>query len=297
MNVLQFTVPVAKDGSVVVQEDILPDFYACLHRHIEIQVTLIVKGEGTLIVGNYTQQFNAGDIYIIGANQPHMFKGDPAYLESMKGEKIHAIHLFFDQKAMNILFQLPEFDLVEKFMNGTAGSLQMSADKTEWVHQYIVKIARSNGLEKLLKFAFLLKYFATHDLGWKCLSTGHEKYAYSELEGMRMSDVFKYTLENFSEDISLAKIASIANMTTHSFCKYFKKHTRKTYLSFLNEVRINEGCKQILNGKTAPIAMIAYGIGFNSTITFNRVFKKITGLSPSQYISKYKMKGHIDDEN
>lgn len=43
MKVIQFTVPVAEEGAVVVQEDILPYFYNYLHRHKEAQVTLIIK--------------------------------------------------------------------------------------------------------------------------------------------------------------------------------------------------------------------------------------------------------------
>jgi AraC-like DNA-binding protein len=297
MNVIQFTVPVAKDGSVVVQEDILPDFYACLHRHAEIQVTLIAKGEGTIIAGNYTQQFKAGEVYVIGANQPHMFKGDPKYLETLKGENIHAIHIFFDQKTMNTLFQIPEFESIKKFLHNTSGSLQMPAEISAKISKDIIKISKLNGLERLLYFTSLLSYFAYPELKWKSLSTGFLKYSCSESEGIRMSDIFQYTLENFSQDISLTRIASIANMTTHSFCKYFKKHTRKTYLSFLNEIRINEACKKMLNGQTESIATTAYTTGFNSTITFNRVFKKTIGLSPSQYLKQFKYKQTINPEN
>ncbi|HVV56218.1 MAG TPA: hypothetical protein VHC47_12870, partial [Mucilaginibacter sp.] len=62
MKVLQFTIPVAHDKSVIVQEDNLPYFYPYLHRHKEAQVTWILNGEGTLIAGNDMHPFKPGEI-------------------------------------------------------------------------------------------------------------------------------------------------------------------------------------------------------------------------------------------
>ncbi|MDR6564849.1 MULTISPECIES: helix-turn-helix transcriptional regulator [unclassified Arcicella] len=76
-------------------------------------------------------------------------------------------------------------------------------------------------------------------------------------------------------------------MTPHAFCRYFKKHTRHTFLSFLNEVRINEACKKLTNSNNETIANVAYSCGFNSITNFNRVFKRITTQSPSEYIERY----------
>lgn len=107
MKVIQFTVPIADQGSVVIQEDILPYFYSYLHRHNEIQITSIILGEGTLIVGNYTQPFKAGEVYVIGANVPHMFKGDAKYFETNNEKNIHAIHIFFDSNKLQSVLNLP----------------------------------------------------------------------------------------------------------------------------------------------------------------------------------------------
>src|SRR5215216_251361 len=96
MKVVQFTIPVAKDNSIHVQEDNLPHFYEHLHRHNEAQITWVIKGEGTLIAGNYMQPFHPGDIFIIGANQPHLFKSNPEYFDKESGKNIHSLNIFFD---------------------------------------------------------------------------------------------------------------------------------------------------------------------------------------------------------
>src|SRR5882762_9408722 len=109
MKIVQFTIPVANEHSVIVQEDVLFNFYAHLHRHKETQIVWIKKGEGTLIAGNYMQRFKAGEVYIIGANQPHIFKSDPVYFDRRTKKQIHSLMIFFDPKG----FLAPLFDLPE----------------------------------------------------------------------------------------------------------------------------------------------------------------------------------------
>ncbi|CAL1517596.1 AraC family transcriptional regulator [Chitinophaga sp. MM2321] len=289
MKVVQFTVPVASEGSVVIQEDILPYFYNYLHRHKEAQVTLIIKGEGTLIAGSYTQPFKAGDVYVIGANQPHMFKGDARYFENLQEKNIHAIHIFFDhEQALQGMISLPELEPVRKWLELTRFSLQLPAIHEEKAAAEILRLRQLTGAERLFAFMTMLTWFSKQVKDWKSLSTGFSRHVYSESEGLRMNDIYQYTLEHYAENITLARIAGIAHLTTYAFCKYFKKHTRKTYLGFLNEVRINAACKKIINGDADSIASVAYATGYNNPITFNRVFRKVTGMSPSAYARQYR---------
>src|SRR6202012_6146643 len=89
MKVLQFTIPVAHDKSVIAQQDDLPYFYPHLHRHKEAQVTWIQVGEDTLIVVYNRHEFKSGEIYLIGVYQPYLFKSSPEYFQpdSKKGSK------------------------------------------------------------------------------------------------------------------------------------------------------------------------------------------------------------------
>lgn len=291
MKVLQFTVPIVDEGSVVVQEDILPYFYNYFHRHAEAQITAILKGKGVLIAGNYTQPFEAGEVYILGANQPHIFKADPEYFENVKANNIHAIHIYINQDLLSkTVLGLREFDQIKKFLPVAAYGLQLPAVFFPETAQRIKKIKSLTGLERFLEFVRLLEFFAEDVTEWKSLSTGFPRAPYSDSESMRINDIYQYTIEHHAEDISLRKVAEVVHITPHAFCKYFKKHTRKTYMSFLNEIRINEACKKIINGHFDSISSIAYSTGFNNTITFNRAFKRIMRMSPTDYMNRYKRK-------
>ncbi len=289
MKVIQFSVPIDKQSSVVVSEDILPYFYNYMHRHSELQITLILKGKGKLIAGNYTQPFKPGDVYILGPNQPHIFKSDKQYFASPRPGNVHAIHIFFDyQRFLKNFMDLPELEPVNRLFNEALPGLQVPHTYTTKVALDIKAINQSHDFNRLIKLITLLQYLATEVKGWKSLSTGFNNEPVPGMEGFRMNDIFEYTLKHYDENISLKKIASLVHITPHAFCKYFKKHTRKTFVSFLHEIRINEACKKMLNNDFDNIASIAYATGFNSAINFNRVFKKMTGMSPSDYIRLYK---------
>ena len=84
MKVVQFTIPVNIDNSIHFQEDRLPYFYPHLHRHKEIQITWVMNGDGMLVLGNTMHYFQSGDMFVIGANQPHLFKSEPSFFDPKK---------------------------------------------------------------------------------------------------------------------------------------------------------------------------------------------------------------------
>jgi AraC-like DNA-binding protein len=287
MKVVQFTIPVAGEHSVIVQEDTLPHFYDHLHRHNETQITWIMQGEGTLLAGDYMQRFKAGDIYIIGANQPHLFKSDPVYFDKRNKKKVHSLTLFFDaQSLFGSVLNLPEMKSVLKFVQTTFRGMQVPESSCQQVSRMILQVKEQKNAYRLASFLQLLQLLAGIKK-WKVLSTVTAPYSITESEGLRMNDIYQYTMEHYTENIALSSIASVAHLTPQAFCRYFKKHTRKTYISFLNEIRITEACKKMVRGDFESFASIAYHAGFNNVVTFNRVFKKMTGRSPSEYLKEW----------
>jgi AraC-like DNA-binding protein len=89
-------------------------------------------------------------------------------------------------------------------------------------------------------------------------------------------------MKNFTSDLTLNQVAEIANMSPNTFCQFFKQRTRKTFVSFLNEVRIGYACK-LLSGQDHNISEICYLSGFHNLSNFNRQFIKIVNKTPLQY--------------
>ena len=88
--------------------------------------------------------------------------------------------------------------------------------------------------------------------------------------------------QNQAEDLSLGQVARTVNMSTFYFCKMFKKATGLNFTEYLSRVRV-EKAKNLLLNPNLRISEIAFEVGFQSLTHFNRVFKEITGQSPSEF--------------
>ena len=98
----------------------------------------------------------------------------------------------------------------------------------------------------------------------------------------RIDKVFRHTIDHFRQGVSLADIAEISGMSVPAFCSYFKKSTKKTYVDFLNEIRIGFACKLLIE-TDLNIINVCLESGFNTLANFNKQFLKIKGTTPSKY--------------
>ena len=71
-------------------------------------------------------------------------------------------------------------------------------------------------------------------------------------------------------------------MSVPAFCNYFKRSTKKTYIDFLNEVRVGYACNLLMDTKK-PVIDICYESGYNTMANFHKQFLKIKKLTPLQY--------------
>jgi AraC-like DNA-binding protein len=289
MKVLPFTIPVAHDKTVIIKEEVLPHFYPYLHRHEEIQLTLIQKGEGTLLVDNNMHSFGANEVYLIGSNVPHVFKSDPSYFSEKATKRVQALTIFFSTKGkLASLFDLPELKNIQSFFSSCYSGFRIPPDAFSDIAGKILSIKYYTGLDQLMQFFQLLKSLSGME-GLSPLSAEVQTGSLSDFEGIRISRIYSYIMQHYSRDVTLEEVAAVACMTPQAFCRYFKKHTGLTFVSFLNEIRINEARKKLLDGTHDSISSIAYDCGFNSITNFNRVFKSATGKSPREYLNEFML--------
>ncbi|MCG2613485.1 AraC family transcriptional regulator [Terrimonas sp. NA20] len=287
MKVLQFTIPVPANQTIIAQHEALPYFYPHLHRHEEIQLTWIQKGEGTLVADNNMHNFGANEIFWLGANQPHVFKSEPSYFLPKSKKIINAVTIFFNPSgSLSPLFDLPEMKNIKKFIQQQGSGFQVPHQNVGEIGSLMVKVLNAKGADRIEHFINILQHLFNYGK-LPPLSSFSQPQQYSEHEGLRIAGIYNYVMQHYHKAVMLEDVAKQAHMTPHAFCRYFKKHTRHTFVSFLNEVRINEACKQLTDGAYDSISTIAYRCGFNSITNFNRVFKSVTALSPSEYVNNF----------
>jgi AraC-like DNA-binding protein len=97
-----------------------------------------------------------------------------------------------------------------------------------------------------------------------------------------MNQIYKYAIENFKNPVSVDHIAKELNMTGTSFCRFFKKRAAKSFIQYINEIRVGYACKLLLE-ENYSISEIAYESGFENISHFNKQVKKIKNVTPTQF--------------
>ena len=106
----------------------------------------------------------------------------------------------------------------------------------------------------------------------------------------KITKTTNYILERLNERLTVDRMAQLTNMAPQSFCRWFKKYSGHSFVSFLNQSRIEKVCF-MLTTTDKSIQDIAYSSGFESISHFNRTFRKIKGLNPSDY-KKSNLQSH-----
>lgn len=276
MKVVPFQIPKNTEEAFRVQVDDLPHLYNHLHQHPEIQLTLIKESNGTLVAGDYVGPFHAGDVFVIGGNQPHVFRNDEKFFK--KRSKAVAITIFFDETTFGENFWLlEEMKSLQQFLKNSSGGFRITGRKKKSIAENLVSIANAKGIDRLIIFLEILKLLSSrkemHSLATPVIQRNIKSY-----DGSRLNKVIEFTFKEFQRPITLKEVADLANLTPEAFCKYFKTRTRKTYINFLNEIRVNHACRLLTEDKS--ISAICYDCGFMNLSNFNRIFKKIKQVSP-----------------
>ena len=263
------------DQSFVARTFRTPHFEVPWHQHPEIEIIFFLEGEGNAFVGNHVGNFSAGDSYLLGPNLPHTFqKSDPQ-------QQTAALVLQFLPDCWGTQFlQLPEARSLRNLIDASRRGLKMSPACSERLAPQLQSIENATGITRIILLLQCLHTMAG-DQHPQQLST--KKMA--ETPGKqqeRIDRIFQYTIDHYADSISLPAIAEYTGLSVPAFCQYFRKSTKKTYIEFLNEVRIGKACQQLIDtGK--PITDIAYESGYNTLANFNKQFMKLKAMSPRQF--------------
>ncbi len=94
--------------------------------------------------------------------------------------------------------------------------------------------------------------------------------------------IFRYIQENYKYDISMQELVKAMNYSEAYFCKLFKQCFSKNFTSYLTEYRVKEA-KRMLEQPTVNVKDVGKAVGYMDSNYFARVFKRITGQTPTEY--------------
>jgi AraC-like DNA-binding protein len=273
-----------KGNSFLVRKFAEQAFSAPYHYHPELELTLILKGEGKRYVGSSMASYSEGDLVLLGPNLPHCWKS-----ENVKRGKINACSLVvqFNRDFLGAaFFDKVEMAAISRMLERSKYGIQFGRKIVAKVHNDLLLLEKErHPFQKMILLLKILQQLA-ESKQYVLLDKQYKLFVHSNNEQSKINSIIAYIVDHFREKIELEKAAGIAMMTPPAFCKYFKRQTRKTFIETVLDYRINYASQQLVN-TDKPVSDISFESGFGDVSHFYKVFKSQKKLSPLQYRKKF----------
>lgn len=270
------------EASFILQKDVYPHYPTPWHHHPEYELVLVLKSTGEKIIGDHMSNFTDGDLTFMGPNLPHVYHNSSIYYEKNSKLTAEAIVIHFTEDFLGkYFFQIHEMQSIKKLLDNSVTGFAIFGQTGKQVAKKMNNMLQMDGASRIIELLTILNILAETKEKKSLASPGFiQNFKTSGSE--KITIVCDYIMKNFTKDISLDEVAKIANMSPNAFCLFFKQRTRKTFVNFLNEVRIGYACK-LLSGDQYNISEICYMSGFQNLSNFNKQFKKTANKTPLQY--------------
>jgi AraC-like DNA-binding protein len=252
------------------------------HFHSQYEIMYVEHGTGQCFVGDAIQKYADGDLIFFGTNLPHYMNSDDVYKTASSGLKVRGTIIQFEKDFMSYsIDNYPQFFHIKTLLEEAKRGILFTKKNSSGIINLLVKIPDMDGLQQVTNLLTLLQEMATCKER-RILASPHFNDSFPQQGNSRIEKVISFINGNYTRNISLKEIASMAAMNHSAFCRYFKENTGKTFMQYVMDMRIGYACKLLsLNEKS--IYEICIECGFDSITHFNRIFKRSTNHTPSQY--------------
>ena len=257
------------------------------HWHTAIELIMPVSNFYTVTIGKTTYRLMEGEILIIPPGELHELI---APTEGVRRILLFDFSLISNLRGFsNIVSVLNQPRLISE---ATAPDIlpQLQTLFDEITSEYNSK----NTLREAAIYGLIIQMFVL--LGRKYMSTEN---LFPDVKVNKQKEyidkfnlIFEYINNNFMEDISLEAIADVAGFSKFHFSRLFKQFTDMSFYDYLNQRRVKEAEKYLLN-PSLSITEIALRSGFSSISTFNRVFKSFKECTPTEFKNLYRRRNRL----
>ena len=247
------------------------------HWHDEIEVIYILTKTTAAGIENRTYWLNEGDILIIGSREVHcVFPAD---------NSANRLVLKFNMGLLSSKGRSVEY--TNYFMGVKRHSAEWDREVTEKIKNCISEIY-IEFIQRKPAYTISITALIYNILRTVALEVPHEaeneapKNEIHNLKIDRFKKILEYIAENYTRDITLKDCAEKVGFNTCYLSSLFKSLTGIAFHQYLENLR-NGRAEWLLVHSQMPIKEIIFQCGYSNTKTFNRVFKRIHGVSPREY--------------
>jgi AraC-like DNA-binding protein/mannose-6-phosphate isomerase-like protein (cupin superfamily) len=249
------------------------------HYHPEVELTYVVQGHGLRYVGDSIGEFEDGDLCLIGPETPHCWLSRP-----VTGKPVRAMCLQFPSDIFGERFlELPSVQPVAELLRVAERGLRVTGElrtKVEAELELLFKDS-SRPIDRMVRLLSILSVMAeSPDCVPLALSPGQRPQSRQQQRAARQ--VLSFIHENAARDLTQREVADMVGLSPAGFSRFFSRHFGKPFVAYVAEVRVGNACRLLLEGNRS-IADIAEDVGFNNLANFNRRFRHLKGLTPSEY--------------
>ncbi len=257
-------------------------FYYPWHYHTELELTFILKGKGVRYVGNSMENFYGEELVLLGSNLPHMWDTAADDKEPVTAIVIYLKEAFLEKHWLDSI----EFESIRKLLGVMGKGVLVDGLTTNQLKPRFFDLIAAQPFNKLLILLDILQTLAgSSSLHYLC----EQEIAcdLNDVEKKRINRVYDYVQNHYQQQITLADIASEVNMSEKYFSRFFSNTVKKPFFEFLNEYKINQACKLLIE-TDKQVSEICYASGFESLPFFYRQFKKFKKCQPKTYRQNYQ---------
>lgn len=244
------------------------------HYHAEMELTYIVKGRGTRVVGDVVESYSDGDLALLGSNLPHVWMSD---LNST-GTEAYVLH--FDQATLEkSLLPLPESTTTRQWLRRADKGLKWTQPLPDDLITRMAKLAPDQPPGKRLLALLDLLFTLSEASAWRAICDGKRPALPLHSTEQRIGFALRLMRERFCSELPQSEVARQLGMTTSAFSHLFHRTTGKAYREHLRELRIGHA-QRLLAATQLPVTEICFASGYNNLSNFNKQFLALVGSSP-----------------
>lgn len=250
------------------------------HYHREYELTLITVGTGTRYVGTTVARYEPGDLVLMGPDLPHTYASAPGE------ERAEAVVSQFRHDFLGPdFFALPQFHALDGLLARSARGVRFGAAVDE-VRELVAALP---GLDAPARTVALLDVLCRLATDATAMSITDPGYAPAPSTAMRdrVDAVCRYLQRAHTEPVRQTDVAAVAHMSPTSFSRFFRQAMGRTLTDYVNQLRVETACA-LLTSTALPVTEVATRSGYRNLANFNRRFRELKGLRPTEYRAAYR---------
>ncbi|WP_411032199.1 AraC family transcriptional regulator [Spongiimicrobium sp. 3-5] len=248
-----------------------------IHYHPELELNFIHNGSGLRrVVGDSMEETEDYELVLVGPSLYHCWEQYNCTNKGIREVTIQFHNDLFTESFLSKDIMKPIKDMFDRSVHG----ILFSQKTTKNIAPRILKVSKLDGIDYFLELLSIM-YDLANSRNQRLLSTFTVQLENFE-NGDKIKLLYDYIQKNYASKITLTEVSELVNMSNVSFNRFIKKRTGKTFVEYLNTVRIGYATRWLIE-KDLSISEIAFMCGFNSIANFNRIFKKNKGHTPTKY--------------